>query len=58
MTEMSSSITGPQKDKIFKRNSYMSELLVSDVAKTIEFLVSKDSNGITGQVIHVDNGTL
>ena len=36
----------------------MSELLVSDVAKTIEFLVSKDSNGITGQVIHVDNGTL
>tara|TARA_Y100001935_G_C17257684_1_gene484574 strand:- start:202 stop:879 length:678 start_codon:yes stop_codon:yes gene_type:complete len=58
MTDMSSSITGPQKDKIFKRNSYMSELRVSDVAKTIEFLVSKDSNGITGQVIHVDNGTL
>ncbi len=57
-TEMSSSITGPQEDKIFKRNSYMSELLVSDVAKTVEFLISNNSKGLTGQVIHVDNGTL
>jgi 3-oxoacyl-[acyl-carrier protein] reductase len=57
-TEMSSSLSREQRDKIFKRNSKREELETSEVAKTVKFLVSNDSSGITGQIINVDNGTI
>ena len=57
-TDMSSSLSREQRDKIFKRNSKKQELQTLEVAKTIKFLVSNDSSAITGQIINVDNGTI
>jgi len=57
-TDMSSSLTDKQKTKIFNRNSLKREINTIDVANTIEFLISNNSKGITGEIIHVDNGTI
>lgn len=57
-TDMSSSLSGEQKNKIFNRNSRKSPIEVNDIAETVEFLLNERSKGITGQIIHVDNGTL
>lgn len=57
-TEMSSSLSQEQKRKIFRKNSFLKELNVDDVANTVVFMISKKSEGITGQVINVDNGTI
>lgn len=57
-TDMSSSLSNEQKSRIFNRNSRKREITTSDVANTIEFLLSESSGGITGQIIHVDNGTI
>ena len=57
-TDMSSSLSEEQKNKIFNRNSKKSPIEVNDIVETVEFLINKKSKGITGQVIHVDNGTL
>ena len=57
-TEMSEKIDDSQRGKIFNRNSLLKELKITDVSSTILFLISCQSEGITGQVIHVDNGTL
>ena len=57
-TDMSSTLSDEQKVRIFNRNSRKKEIQTSEVATTIEFLLNDDSSGITGQVIHVDNGTI
>ena len=57
-TDMSSSLSEKDKNKIFNRNSMFKLLEKDDVANTIRFLISSESNGITGEVIHVDNGTI
>jgi len=57
-TDMSSSLTEEQKSRIFNRNSRKKEITTLDVANTIEFLLNTNSSGITGQIIHVDNGTI
>ena len=57
-TDMSSSLSDKQRNKIFKRNSMQKELLLDEVSSVVKFLISDESNGITGQVIHVDNGTI
>ena len=57
-TSMSSSLNDDQRNKIFKRNSRQKELTIDEVSSTVKFLVSEDSSGITGQTIHVDNGTI
>ena len=57
-TNMSSSLSEEQRAKIFTRNSMQSELTIEEVSTTVQFLLSPDSSGITGQVIHVDNGTI
>jgi 3-oxoacyl-[acyl-carrier protein] reductase len=57
-TNMSSSLTDEQRNKIFKRNSRLKELQTSEVAKAVSFLISEVSSGITGQVLNVDNGTI
>lgn len=57
-TNMSSSLSSSQREKIFKRNSMQSELSVDEVSNTIKYLIGDDSSGITGEVIHVDNGTI
>ena len=57
-TNMSSSLNDDQRNKIFKRNSRLKELTVGEVSSSVKFLISEESSGITGQIIHVDNGTI
>lgn len=57
-TNMSSSLSDEQRDKIFKRNSRQKELTTEEVSSIVKFLISDESSGITGQIIHVDNGTI
>ena len=57
-TAMSSSLTSEQKDRIYKRTSLKSATNVRSVAETVAFLLSEKACSITGQNIHVDNGTI
>jgi len=57
-TEMSSSLTEDQKNRIYQRTSMKQAVDVNSVAESIRFLLSDDSKSITGQNIHVDNGTI
>tara|TARA_Y100000766_G_C18896188_1_gene601091 strand:+ start:1642 stop:2319 length:678 start_codon:yes stop_codon:yes gene_type:complete len=57
-TSMSSTLSDQQRNKIFRRNSKQKELEVCEVSSAVNFLISDKSSGITGQIIHVDNGTI
>ena len=57
-TDMSSGLTNEQKDRIYNRTSLKKPTSKQSVASTIEFLLSDNSNSITGQLINVDNGTI
>lgn len=57
-TEMSNSLTLEQKDRIYLRTSLKEETQIESVSNTVKFLLSDESYSITGQVIHVDNGTI
>jgi 3-oxoacyl-[acyl-carrier protein] reductase len=57
-TDMSSTLTDDQKDRIYNRTSLKKPTDKKSVASTIEFLLSDDSGSITGQSINVDNGTI
>jgi 3-oxoacyl-[acyl-carrier protein] reductase len=57
-THMSRSLNKEQSEKIYNRNAKKKELLVEEVSTTVNFLLGNNSSGITGQVLHVDNGTI
>lgn len=57
-TAMSSTLTDEQKDRIYKRTSLKKATDVRSVAETVAFLLSEKALSITGQNIHVDNGTI
>jgi len=57
-TNMSSSLSEDQKEKIYRRTSLKSTTAIGSVANTIEFLLSDKSESITGQNIFVDSGTI
>lgn len=57
-TEMSSTLTEDQKNRIYKRTSLKKATEVESVAETIAFLLSEKAQSITGQNIHVDSGTI
>ena len=57
-TEMSASLSDDQKKRIFNRNSMKKPVEVEAVASSVLFLIGPSGKGITGQVIHVDNGTI
>ena len=57
-TEMSATLSDDQKNRIFNRNSMKKPVLVEAVASSVLFLTGSSGQGITGQVIHVDNGTI
>lgn len=57
-TAMSSTLTDDQKDRIYKRTSMKAATDIRSVAETVAFLVSDKACSITGQNIHVDNGTI
>lgn len=55
---MSSTLTQEQKDRIYKRTSLKAATNTLSVAETVAFLLSDKACSITGQNIHVDNGTI
>ena len=57
-TAMSSTLAEEQKDRIYKRTSMKAATSVHSVAETVAFLPSDAACSITGQNIHVDNGTI
>ena len=57
-TNMSSTLTVEQKDRIYKRTSLKKATTITSVADTIKFLLSDSAESITGQNIHVDSGTI
>ena len=57
-TEMSSTLSDDQKNRIYKRTSMKEPVDVYSVADTVRFLISDEAKSITGQNIHVDNGTI
>jgi len=57
-TEMSSTLSDNQKNRIYQRTSMKQPVDVMSVAETIRFLLSDEAKSITGQNIHVDNGTI
>lgn len=57
-TDMSSTLTEDQKNRIYKRTSLKRPTTTESVAETIRFLLSDGAASITGQNIHVDSGTI
>jgi 3-oxoacyl-[acyl-carrier protein] reductase len=57
-TNMSANLSSKQKDRIYQRTSLKEPTSIESVAETVCFLLGKESKSITGQVIHVDNGTI
>ena len=57
-TDMSSGLNDEQKARIYNRTSLKKPTDKKSVANTVEFLLSNKSHSITGQLIHVDNGTI
>lgn len=57
-TAMSSTLTDDQRSKIYARTSLKAATSVRSVAETVAFLLSGKAESITGQNIHVDNGTI
>ena len=57
-TDMSNTLTNEQKTRIYNRTSLKKETSKESVANTINFLLSDNSNSITGQNIFVDSGTI
>lgn len=57
-TDMSSTLTADQRDRIYKRTSLKRPTTTASVAATIKFLLSDEAASITAQNIHVDSGTI
>lgn len=57
-TSMSASLTDEQKNRIYKRTSLKKATSIESVAETVAFLLSDQTNSITGECLHVDNGTV
>lgn len=57
-TAMSSTLTEEQRSKIYARTSLKGATNINSVAETVAFLLSDKACSISGQNIHVDNGTI
>lgn len=57
-TAMSSSLTEEQREKIYARTSLKAATNIHSVAETVAYLLSDKACSITGQNIHIDNGTI
>ncbi len=57
-TEMSESLDDKQKNRVYSRTALKEATSLESVAQTIKFLLSEESQSITGQNIFVDSGTI
>ena len=57
-TEMSASLDQDQKERIYNRTALKEATSLESVAQTVKFLLSDQSNSITGQNVFVDSGTI
>lgn len=57
-TNMSSTLSTDQKNRIYNRTSMKKPTTLQSVAETILFLLGDGAVSITGQNIHVDSGTI
>jgi 3-oxoacyl-[acyl-carrier protein] reductase len=57
-TEMSSTLSSEQKNRIFNRTSLKKPVSIDSIAETVNFLINKGAESITGQNIFIDNGTI
>ncbi len=57
-TEMTKSLDSTQKESIYKRSALKQPTSQASVAATASYLLSEDSNSITGQNLVVDSGTI
>lgn len=57
-TAMSATLTDEQRAKIYARTSLKDATSVRSVAETVAYLLNEKAASITGQNIHVDNGTI
>jgi 3-oxoacyl-[acyl-carrier protein] reductase len=57
-TEMSSTLSPEQRERIYQRNSLKKAVNIDSVTNTILYLLDEKSESITGQNIYVDNGTI
>ena len=57
-TAMSATLTDEQRAKIYARTALKDATSVRSVAETVAYLLSDKAASITGQNIHVDNGTI
>ena len=46
------------RKKIYRRSSLRSETEIESVSRTISFLLSTSASSITGEVVHIDCGTI
>lgn len=57
-TDMTRSMSDAHKEKIYRRNALKNPTDLKSVADTVMYLLNESSNSVTGQVIHVDGGTI
>lgn len=57
-TNISSSLTNEQRQKIYQRTSLKRATDIESVASMVVFLLSEEAKSITGTVVNVDNGTV
>lgn len=57
-TNMTDIMSDEVKQRIYKRTALKSETSLESVAETVLFLLSEKATSITGQVMHVDSGTI
>lgn len=57
-TEMSSTLSESQKNRIYNRTSLKKPVNPASIASTISFLISNEAESVTGQNIFVDSGTI
>lgn len=57
-TAMSSSLSNEQKNRIYSRTSLKQATSSTCVAEMVEFLISDRASSITGEVMHVNAGTI
>ena len=57
-TNMTDVMSDEVKQRIYRRTALKSETSLNSVAETVSFLLSEKAESITGQVMHVDSGTI